>query len=117
MFQSKKKKIISYLENKQSTEELTVFDVLLHDYLSGNLKSEFETIGFSGIEIHIDWLDYYKGILVVGRYNKYMIEIQIEPSEFSIAYDEDEPEEYKTCSLINKDSLYLEIQTLLNGLK
>lgn len=117
MFQSKKKKIMSYLENKQSTENLTVFDVLLHDYLSGNLKSEFDTMGFSHIEIHIDWLDDYRCIEVTGRYGKYQVEIKIEASEFTIAYDEDEPEEYKEYPLINKQSLYTEIQTLLNGLK
>lgn len=113
MFQTKKKKIKSYLENKQSAETLTAFDVLLHDYLSGDLESEFEAIGLSGIKIHIDWLNDYKCIEVEGSYSKYLIEIQIEPSEFSIAYDEDEPDDYKTYPLISKDDLFLEVKALL----
>lgn len=116
MFQTKKKKIKSYLENKQFAETLTAFDALLHDYLSGDLESEFEAVGLSGIAIHIDWLNDYKCIEVGGSYSKYLIEIQIEPSEFSIAYDEEEPDEYKTYSLISKADLYAEVQALLKGL-
>lgn len=116
MFQTKKKKIVNYLETKQSAETLTAFDTLLHDYLSGNLESEFEAVGLSGITIHIDWLNDYKCIEVEGSYSKYLIEIQIELSEFSIAYDEDEPDDYKTHSLMSKDDLYAEVQALLKGL-
>ena len=43
MFQTKKKKIINYLNEKNTTNaELSPFDLLLSDYISGELKIRME---------------------------------------------------------------------------
>lgn len=119
MFQTKKKKIISYLEHKQSVGMPTAFDALLQDYVSGVLKSELEAIGLRKIEIHIDWLDDYKCIAVSGRCQRCLIEMQfemqIEPSEFIIACDEDEPEESETYPLVSKEKLYAVVRAVVNA--
>lgn len=117
MFQSKKKKILNDLAGKQSAELRTAFDALLYDYVSGAFKSELEAIGLCRVEIHIDWFDDYKCIAADGRFRCFMVEIQIEPSEFSIAYDEDEPEESETYPLVSKDDLYAAVRALIDGLK
>lgn len=116
MFQTKKKKIQNYLAHKQSAGMLTAFDALLQDYVSGVFQSELEAMGLCKIGIHIDWLDDYKCIAADGRFRSYMVEMQIEPSEFSIAYDEDEPEESETYPLVSKEALYSEVRALLHEL-
>ena len=52
MFQTKKKKIQTYLIKKPS-EQFTSFDELLEDYLSGKMKETFSALGTKKIKIHI----------------------------------------------------------------
>lgn len=116
MFQTKKKKIISYLENKRSAGALTAFDVLLSDYIDRDLTDNFEKTGMLRLSIHIDWLDDYKCIEVVGRYKQYIVEIKIEPHEFSISYDLDEPEEYVDYPLESAEQFYMTVKKVIDEL-
>lgn len=116
MFQTKKKKIISYLENKRSAETLTAFDALLHDYINGVLKDNFEKTGMLRLSVHIDWLDSYKCIEIVGYYKQYIVEIKIEPHEFSVGYDMDEPEEYVDYSLESANQFYMTVKKIIDEL-
>ena len=105
MFQTKKKKIQTYLI-KKSSEQFTSFDELLEDYLSGKMKETFSSLGAKKIEIHIDWLPDYHCIGIQGTYNHNYLDLQIEPTEFSIGYDPVEPDNHIYYPLENKDQIY-----------
>lgn len=105
----KKKKIKKYLQDKNTTELLTAFDNLLNDYIQGKLTAKMKEVGISKVEIHIDWLPDYKCIEISGLYHQFIVDIQIESLEYTIAYDEDEADESVTYSLENADAFYKEI--------
>lgn len=105
MFQTKKKKIQTYLFEK-SSEQFTSFDELLEDYLSGKMKETFSTLGAKKVEIHIDWLPGYRCIGVQGTFNHNYLDLQIEPTEFSVGYDPVEPDNHIYYSLESKDQVY-----------
>ena len=105
MFKAKKKKIKNYLAGKK-TEEWTAFDQILSDYISGELNKKLEALGMRKIEMHIDWLPEYKCIGVQGLGGAYRWNIQIEPTEFLIAFDEDEPDDDNFYSLESKEQFY-----------
>ena len=105
MFQTKKKKIQTYLFEK-SSEQFTSFDELLEDYLSGKMKETFSTLGAKKVEIHIDWLPDYRCIGVQGTFNHNYLDLQIEPTEFSVGYDPVEPDNHIYYSLESKDQVY-----------
>ena len=113
MFQTKKKKIQNYLSKKASAGTLSPFDELLEDYLSGKMKDRFLAFGMKKVEIHIDWLVDYQCIGVQGVYNLSYLDLQIEPTEFSIGYDPDEPDEHATSPLESKEQLYSAIKQTL----
>ena len=55
MFQTKKKKIINYLNEKNTANaELSPFDLLLSDYISGELKIRMEEMDIVKPDIYID---------------------------------------------------------------
>ena len=91
MFQTKKKKIQKYLSEKNAGQ-LSPFDELLHDYLSGKMTVALSDLGIGNIDIHIDWLSDYRCIGVQGVHNENYLDLQIEPTEFSIGFDPDEPD-------------------------
>ncbi|MBR6608954.1 MAG: hypothetical protein IKK99_01910 [Oscillospiraceae bacterium] len=105
MFQTKKKKIQTYLI-KKSSEQFTSFDELLEDYLSGKMKETFSALGAKKVEIHIDWLPDYRCIGVQGTFNHNYLDLQIEPTEFSVGYDPVEPDNHIYYPLENKDQVY-----------
>ena len=111
MFQGKKKKIKAYLIEK-SIEQLTPFDEFLCDYLSGKMKETFSNLGTKKIEIHIDWLPDYKCIGVQGIHNQNYLDLQIEPTEFSIGYDPVEPDEHIYYPLESKEQVYSTVKQL-----
>ena len=113
MFQIKKKKIQAYIAEKTSSGALSPFDELLSDYLSGKMKERILTIGVEKVEIHIDWLTEFQCIDVQGVYNHCFLDLQIEPTEFSIGYDPDEPDEYANYPLESKEQLYSAIKQTL----
>ena len=116
MFITKKKKIQKYLEQKTESDK-TTFDFLLCNYLDGTLKTDLESVGITGTEIHIDWLDDIKCIGIQGRYKKYFADIQIYPDEFSISFDLDEPDDDITYTLESKKQLYRVISETIAMLK
>ena len=75
MFQSKKKKIQKYINNKTANETLTPFDELLCDYLSGHMKEIMMKFGTKRIEIHIDWLPRYQCIGIQGVHNRNYLDL------------------------------------------
>lgn len=106
MFLTKKKKIQAYIVQKAASGPLSPFDELLEDYLSGKMKERFLTFGIEKVEIHIDWLADYQCIGVQGVFNRSYLDLQIEPAEFSIAYDSDEPDEHSQYPLESKEQVY-----------
>ena len=112
MFQTKKKKIQTYLIEK-SSEQFTPFDELLVDYLFGKMKETFSALGTKKIKIHIDWLPDYHCIGIQGIYNHNYLDLQIEPTEFSVGYDPDEPDNHIYYSLENKDQVYAIVKQIL----
>ncbi len=116
MFTSRKKKIQKYLNHKAENDK-NAFDVLLCNYLDGTLKTDFESLGITKNEIHIDWLDDIKCIGIQGRYKKYFADIQIYSNEFSISFDLDEPDDDISYALESKEQLYRVISETLDTLK
>ena len=106
MFQTKKKKIQKYLSEK-NPEQFTPFDELLNEYLSGKMKEIMVGLGTKGIEIHIDWFPDYQCIGIQGVHDGNYLDLQIEPTEFSIGYNPDEPDDHKYYQLENKNQVYI----------
>ena len=105
MFQTKKKKIQTYL-SKKTSDRYTPFDELMSDYISGRMKEILSDFGTKKIEIHIDWLLDYRCIGVQGVYNSNYLDLQIEPTEFSIGYDPVEPDDHIYYPLESKEQVY-----------
>ena len=116
MFASKKKKIQKYLNQKAESDK-NAFDFLLCNYLDGTLKTDLESLGITKNEIHIDWLDDVKCIGIQGRYNKYFVDIQIYPDEFSISFDLDEPDDEITYILESKEQVCRVLSETIDTLK
>ena len=116
MFASKKKKIQKYLNQKAESDKNT-FDFLLCNYLDGTLKTDLESLGITKNEIHVDWLDDIKCIGIQGRYNKYFVDIQIYPDEFSISFDLDEPDDEITYILESKEQVCRVLSETIDTLK
>lgn len=112
MFQTKKKKIAHYLDSI-SADQFTPFDHLLYDYLHDELNARLSQLHINKLKYHIDWLDDYRCIAIDGECNQLFINIQIESAEFSIAYDADEPEDYASHTLIEKEQFYQTVETTL----
>lgn len=113
MFQTKKKKIAHHLDSIP-TDQFTPFDHLLYDYLHGELNARLSQMHISELKYHIDWLDDYKCIEVDGKCNQLFINIQIESAEFSIAYDADEPDDYTSHALLDKEKFYQTVEATVN---
>lgn len=90
MLFGKKKKISNYLNERE--DNFSNFDLILKDYLSGNLIAELKNMGLSKIEIHIDWFDNIKDIGIQAEYKDYFLDIQIDEKELAIGCGKDEPD-------------------------
>lgn len=56
MLFGKKKRILEYLTEKQTSQTITAFDTILSEYLSGFLKEKLCKLTMRSVGIHIDWL-------------------------------------------------------------
>lgn len=115
LFMSKSRKIRKYLDEKKEMGTPSVFDELLHDYLSGELKAELTALELKRVEIHIDWLDDYRCIGVQAVHHKNYLDLQIEPVSFSVGYDPDEPDEHDSYPLESKGQLYSILKQILEN--
>lgn len=113
MFQTKKKKIAHHLDSI-SADQFTPFEHLLYDYLHGELNARLSQMHISKLKYHIDWLHDYRCIAVDGECNQLFINIQIESSEFSIAYDAEEPDDYISHTLHEKEQFYQTVEAAVN---
>ena len=78
----KKRKIRNYLY--ELGENKSTFDMLLEDYLSGELKMDFQKMGLTKIELGVDL---FHTIWVQAKYGEFFVEVQMHSDEFSIAVD------------------------------
>ncbi len=115
MFVSKKRKIKSFLVEKNADGELTVFDMLLNDWESDVMKNTFSTMGIKNISVYIDWLPDYKCINVQGKYNHNYVDLQIEEKEFNIGVAHDEPDDHTYFNLESREQVYETVKLLLNS--
>ena len=102
MFLTKRGKIAAYLK----TASPSPFHELLEQWHAGQMRERLESLGLGKLEIHIDWLPDYKCIDIQGRRDRLYVNIQIEPNAFTIAMDEDEPDEPTEYELVSAEGFY-----------
>ena len=112
MFKRKRTKIAEYLRSAPGT----AFAQLLSDWYGGTMHSELEALGLAKLDDHIDWLPDYKSISMQARYGKLYVDIQIDQKEFTIAADEDEPDEPSEFPLLSADDFYETVRRYLEKL-
>ena len=102
MFLTKRGKIAAYLK----TASPSPFAELLAQWHTGQMRDHLESLGLSKLEFHIDWLPDYKCIDIQGRRDRMYVDIQIEPASFTIAMDEDEPDDPTEYALVSAEGFY-----------
>ena len=102
MFLTKRGKIAAYL----NTASPSPFHDLLTQWHSGQMRERLESLRLRKLEFHIDWLPDYKCIDIQGRRDRMYVDIQIEPASFTIAMDEDEPDEHTEYALVSAEGYY-----------
>lgn len=102
MFLSKRGKIAAYLKSTSPSP----FTELLEQWYAGQMRKRLESLGLTKLEFHIDWLPDYKCINIQGRLNRLYVDIQIEPASFTIAMDEDEPDDPTEYPLASAEGFY-----------
>ena len=102
MFLTKRGKIAAYLK----TASPFPFTELLEQWHTGQMCDRLESLGLRKLEFHIDWLSTYKCIDIQGRWDKLYVNIQIEPASFTIAMDEDEPDDPAEYTLVSVENFY-----------
>ena len=102
MFLTKRGKIAAYLK----TASPSPFAELLAQWHTDQMRGRLESLGLGKLEFHIDWLPDYKCIDIQGRRNRMYVDIQIEPASFTIAMDEDEPDEPTEYALVSAEGFY-----------
>ena len=100
----KKRKIRDYLSDLGDNK--STFDMLLEDYLSGELKMDFQKMGLTKIELGVDL---FHTIWMQAKYGEFFVDIHIYTDEFSVALDLDEADDDITYPLTDKK----EMMTLL----
>ena len=96
----KKRKIRDYLSGLG--ENKSTFDMLLEDYLSGELKMDLQKIGLTRIELGVDL---FHTIWMQAKYGDYFVDIHIYTDEISIALDLDEADDGIDYPLTNKTEM------------
>lgn len=109
MFQTKKKKIAQYLNG---LDQPAAFDLLLRDYVTGQMVKNLQAAGIQKPDIHIDWLKDYQCIGIQGRSGRFYLDIQIEPGEFSIGCGPDEPDDHRIYQLDSGEQFYTVIRNI-----
>ena len=102
MFLTKRGKIAAYLK----TASPSPFHELLEQWHAGQMRERLESLRLRKLEFHIDWLPDYKCIDIQGRRDRMYVDIQIEPASFTIAMDEDEPDEHTEYALVSAEGYY-----------
>ena len=102
MFLTKRGKIAAYLK----TASHSPFAELLAHWHTDQMRERLETLGLRKLEFHIDWLPDYKYIDIQGRRDRMYVNIQIEPASFTIAMDEDEPDDPTEYALVSAEGFY-----------
>ena len=102
MFLTKRGKIAAYLK----TASPSPFHDLLTQWHSGQMRERLETLGLTKLEFHIDWHPDFKCIDIQGRRDRLYVNIQIEPASFTIAMDEDEPDDPTEYALVSAECFY-----------
>lgn len=102
MFLTKRGKIAAYLK----TASPSPFTELLEQWHAGQMRERLEAMGLTKLEFHIDWLPDYKCIDIQCRRDRMYVNIQIEPASFTIAMDEDEPDEPTEYTLVSAEGFY-----------
>ena len=102
MFPTKRSKIAAYLK----TASPSPFHGLLEQWHAGQMRGRQESLWLRKQEFHIDWLPDYKCIDIQGRRDRMYVDIQIEPASFTIAMDEDEPDEHTEYALVSAEGYY-----------
>ena len=98
------------------SENRSVFEHLLDEYLSGRMRERLKALGLNRIVISAGWQDFYRGIDIEGIFGKYYINLQIETDFFSLAFYEYGPEEYEDYPLTSPDQPYDELKRLIEKL-
>ena len=102
MFLTKRGKIAAYLKIASPSP----FTELLAQWHAGQMREHLESLGLRKLEFHIDWLPDYKCIDIQGRRDRMYVDIQIEPASFTIAMDEDEPDDPTEYALVSAEGFY-----------
>ena len=102
MFLTKRGKIAAYLK----TASPSPFTELLAQWHTGQMQERLEALGLTKLEFHIDWLPDYKCIDIQGRRDRMYVDIQIELTSFTIAMDEDEPDDPTEYTLVSAQGFY-----------
>ena len=102
MFLTKRGKIAAYLK----TASPSPFHGLLEQWHAGQMRGRLESLRLRKLEFHIDWLPDYKCIDIQGHRDRMYVDIQIEPASFTIAMDEDEPDEHTEYALVSAEGYY-----------
>ena len=102
MFLTKRGKIAAYLK----TASPSPFHELLEQWHAGQMRERLEAMGLRKLGFHIDWLPDYKYIDIQGRRDRMYVNIQIEPASFTIAMDEDEPDDPVEFPLRSTEDFY-----------
>ena len=102
MFLTKRGKIAAYLK----TASPSPFTQLLAQWHTDQMRDRLESLRLTKLEFHIDWLPDYKCIDIQGRRDRMYVNIQIEPNAFTIALDEDEPDEPMEYALVSAEGFY-----------
>ena len=102
MFLTKRGKIAAYLK----TASPSPFHGLLEQWHAGQMRGRLESLRLRKLEFHIDWLPDYKCIDIQGRRVRMYVVFQIEPASFTIAMDEDEPDEHTEYALVSAEGFY-----------
>ena len=102
MFLTKRGKIAAYLK----TASPSPFTELLAQWHAGQMRNRLESLRLGKLEFHIDWLPDYKCIDIQGRRDRMYVDIQIEPASFTIAMDEDEPDDPTEYALLTAEGFY-----------
>ena len=105
-----KSRIRSHLQKVGKNK--TPFDSLLFDYLSGRLKSEFQSVIIRIKSISADYRDDEKYIRVHGKYLVYRVDVDVEiyPDRFTVSCARDS----MTYPLNSSEQVY---STLLSVIK
>ena len=97
-------------------ENRSAFDHLLGEYLSGRMRERLIAIGLNRIVITVSRHDFPCSIDIEGIWNRYYINLQIEPDSFSLAFYESGPDEYEDYPLTSPDQPYEKLKKLIKEL-